>query len=118
MIRRAKPSPTSAAMHARRAALRRLRACLVAAAASWISVGHGKERQDLVCAKPSALSPAENQQRKLDNYTEKSPDPSKTCSGCRFFTAGAGPTVCGKCEIFSGPANPKGKCDDWAARPV
>jgi hypothetical protein len=104
-------------MQARRVALRRLTACLVSAAASWIAVAHGKERQDLVCAKPGTLSPAENQQRKLDNYTEKSLDPGKTCSGCRFFTAGAG-TVCGKCEIFNGPANPKGKCDDWAARPV
>jgi hypothetical protein len=103
---------------ARRATLRRLTACLVAAAASWVSVGHGKEKEDLVCANPSALSEAEKQRRKLDNYTEKSPDPGKTCSGCRFFTAGAAATACGKCEIFNGPANPKGKCDDWAARPV
>jgi len=92
-------------------------ACLVAAAASWISDGRGREKQDLACANPSALSAAENQQRKLDNYTEKSLDPSKTCSGCRFFTTGAGPTACGKCEIFNGPANPKGRCDDWAPRP-
>jgi hypothetical protein len=103
---------------ARRATLRRLTACLVATAASWLSVGHGKEKEDLVCVNPSALSEAEKQQRKLDNYTEKSPDPSKTCSGCRFFTPGAAATACGKCEIFNGPANPKGKCDDWAARPV
>jgi len=98
--------------------LRRLTAWLVTTAASWSSVGHGKEKQAVVCANPSALSQAENQQRKLDNYTEKSLDPGKTCSGCRFFTTGGGPTACGKCEIFSGPANPNGKCDDWAARPV
>jgi len=104
-------------MQARRATLRRLTACFVAAAASWTSVGLGKEREGLVCAKPSALSEAENRQRKLDNYTEKSLDPGKTCSGCRFFTAGGGPAACGKCEIFNGPANPKGKCDDWTARP-
>jgi hypothetical protein len=53
----------------------------------------------------SALSPAENRQRKLDNYTEMSPDPAKTCSGCSFFTSGAEPTACGQCQIFNGPAN-------------
>jgi len=98
--------------------LRRLTACLFAAAASGISAAHGREEEDFVCAKPTALSETEKQQRKLDNYTEKSPDPSKTCSGCRFFTPGTGATACGKCEIFNGPANPKGKCDDWTARPV
>lgn len=101
----------------RRAALRRLTACLLVAAASRISVVRARE-PDLVCAKPGALSEAEKQQRKLDNYTEKSPDPSKTCSACRFFTAGTAATVCGKCALFNGPANPKGKCDDWTARPV
>jgi hypothetical protein len=54
----------------------------------------------------------------LGHYTEKSPDPSKSCSGCRYFATGAEPTACGACEIFNGPANPKGRCDDWAARPV
>jgi hypothetical protein len=105
---------------ARRATLRRLTACLLAAAASWTSISHGREekKEEFVCAKPSALSEAEKQQRKLDNYTERSPDPRKTCSGCRFFTAGAAPAACGKCEIFNGPANPKGKCDDWTARPA
>jgi hypothetical protein len=103
---------------AKRAALRRLTGCLVAVATSGISLAHGTEKKGLVCAKPSALSEAEKQQRKLDNYTEKSPDPSKTCSGCRYFTPGAEVTACGKCAIFNGPANPKGKCDDWAPRPV
>ena len=115
---RAKSSPIAAAMQGRRATLRRLTSCLLAGAASWISVGHGKDKQDLICANPSALSQAENRQRELDNYTEKSLDPGKTCSRCRFFTAGAEPAACGACEIFNGPANPQGKCDDWAARPV
>jgi hypothetical protein len=115
---RAKASPTAAAMQGRRDTLRRLTACLLAAAASWISVGQGKDKKALLCANPGALSQAENRQRELDNYTEKSPDPAKTCSGCRFFTPGGEPTACGKCEIFNGAANPKGKCDDWAARPT
>jgi hypothetical protein len=102
----------------RRAALRRLAACLLAGAASWVSVGHGKDKKDFICANPGSLSPAENRQRELGHYTEKSPDPSKSCSGCRYFTTGAKPTDCGACEMFNGPANPKGRCDDWAARPV
>jgi hypothetical protein len=101
---------------ARRATLRRLSACFVAAATSGISVALGTEKKGLLCAKPSALSDAEKRQRKLDNYTEKSPDPAKTCSGCQFFTPGAGSAACGQCAIFNGPANPKGKCDDWAPR--
>ena len=100
----------------RRAALRRLVAWLFAAAAPWISVARAGERADLVCAKPSALSEAQKQQRKLDNYTEKSPDPGKTCGGCSFFTPGAGAAGCGKCALFNGPANPKGRCVDWTAR--
>jgi hypothetical protein len=109
---------TSAAMRGRRATLRWLTACLLAGTVSWLSVGRGSQKGDLVCAKPSALSQDENRQRRLDNYTEKSPEPSKTCSGCGFFTAAADPLACGKCQIFNGPANPQGKCDDWAARPV
>ena len=101
---------------ARRATLRRLSVCLVAAATSGISVALGTEREGLVCAKASALSEAEKRQRRLDNYTEESPDPGKTCSGCGFFTSGAEATACGRCAIFNGPANPKGMCDDWAPR--
>lgn len=100
----------------KRAALRRLTACFVAAAASGIWVAHGAEDKDLVCARPGALSEAETRQRKLDNYTERSPDPGKTCSGCRFFTPGGEAAACGNCAIFNGPANPNGKCDDWTPR--
>lgn len=103
---------------AKRAALRRLTACFVVVATGGISLAHGTAKESLVCAKLSALSEAEAKQRKLDNYTEKSPDPSKTCSGCRFFTPGAEATGCGKCALFNGPANPKGKCDDWTPRTV
>ena len=103
---------------ARRAALQSLTGCFVAAAASGIALAHGADGEGLNCANPGALSAADLQQRKLDNYTEQSPDPAKTCSGCRFFTAGGEAASCGMCAIFNGPANPQGRCDDWAARPV
>jgi hypothetical protein len=99
--------------------LRRLTAFLLAGAGG-ISVGYGKENenQEAVCVNLNALSPAENKRRKLDNYTEKSSDPDKTCSGCAFFTPGAESAACGHCQIFNGLANPNGRCDDWTARPA
>jgi hypothetical protein len=108
-------SPASAALRERRRTLGRLIACLIAGTTTWASAGNGKAKKHLVCADPNALSQADNRQRELDNYTERSPDPSKTCSRCGFFTAGAEPAACGRCQIFNGPANPKGKCDDWVA---
>jgi anaerobic selenocysteine-containing dehydrogenase len=48
------------------------------------------------------------------HYSEKSPDPTKTCSGCGLFTAGK--DGCGACMIFSATVNPKGHCDSWSAK--
>lgn len=91
----------------------RLAACLVISAAGWASKGRAKNSQARVCADPKALGEAERRQRQLDNYVENSPDRRITCSGCGFFTPAAEPAACGTCRLFKGPANPKGKCDDW-----
>ena len=48
------------------------------------------------------------------HYSEKSPEPTKTCSGCGFFTADK--DGCGACMIFSATVNPKGHCDSWSAK--
>jgi hypothetical protein len=48
------------------------------------------------------------------HYSEKSPDPTKTCSGCGLFTAGK--DGCGACMIFSATVNAKGHCDSWSAK--
>ena len=111
------PSFRSANTQGRRAALRRLTAFLLAGAAG-IRAGYGNEskNQQALCVNLNALSPAESKRRRLDNYTEKSSDPGKTCSGCTFFTPGAEGAACGQCLIFNGPANPHGRCDDWTAR--
>jgi hypothetical protein len=90
-------------------------ACLVVAAAGSAPSGFAKNRTSGVCADPDRLSAAERQQRELDNYTESSSDPRANCSGCRFFTAAAEPAACGRCQLFNGPANPRGRCDDWTA---
>jgi hypothetical protein len=51
------------------------------------------------------------------HYTEASTDAQKICAACGFFTPGSGGgAACGNCNIFSGPANPKGHCDSWSAK--
>ena len=96
--------------------MRRLMAFLLAGAAGGVTVAHGKQNGQAVCVNLAALSAADSKRRKLDNYTEKSPDPGETCSVCRFFTSGADAAACGQCQIFNGPANPSGRCDDWTTR--
>ncbi len=49
------------------------------------------------------------------HYIEQSPDTLKVCAGCVYFAA-ADSSRCGSCQIFGGPANPKGHCDSWAAK--
>jgi hypothetical protein len=116
--RSTRPAGTAAQATAegRRSTLRRLAASLVAVAAGRMFIAHARGAKEYVCADPKALSEAENRQRGLDNYTERSADPNKTCRGCSFFSAAAEPTACGRCAIFNGPADPRGRCDDWAAR--
>jgi len=93
---------------------------LFTGAAGSFAVAYGKEDEtkEAVCVNLSALSAADSKRRKLDNYTEKSSDPDRTCSACVFFSPGAKGTACGHCQIFNGPANPHGRCDDWTARPA
>ena len=69
---------------------------------------------DRVCADPKQMDGGQASTRKSLNYTETSPDQSKTCSICAFFQATDG--GCGSCMIFNGPANSKGHCDSWAAK--
>jgi High potential iron-sulfur protein len=48
------------------------------------------------------------------HYVATSPDPTKRCSACSFFSEQSG--QCGKCVIFSGSTDANGHCDSWAAR--
>lgn len=100
----------------RRRTLRRLAACFTGGAVGWLTLGHANEQRVAVCANPDALGPDERRQRTLDNYTERSPDPDATCSACALFIAGGDAASCGTCQLFRGPANPKGRCDDWTRR--
>jgi hypothetical protein len=71
------------------------------------------EASDL-CADPGKMDADQKGTRDSLHYTEASPDPAKTCSGCGFFQATA--NGCGTCVIFSGPANSKGHCDSWSPK--
>ena len=70
---------------------------------------------DKVCADPKAMDSGQKSIRMSLNYTEMSPDQTKTCAMCGFFTPDA-TGGCGQCMIYTGPANPKGHCDSWAAK--
>lgn len=93
-----------------------LRCSLTAVAAGTVVAGVASRASaaDKVCADPAALDASQQSLRTGMNYTEKAPDPSKTCSGCAFFQDGG--DGCGTCSIFQGPANPKGHCDSWGAK--
>ena len=86
------------------------------ATTAWALSACGEDEKQLVCADPNKLSVSENSLRKANNYTEKSPDPTKTCNGCGFMAPITDGSACGRCEIFIGPVNPAGHCDSFSAR--
>ena len=65
-------------------------------------------------AAAACADPADSLRSSLQ-YVEASPDAQKTCGACGFFEPDAA-GGCGNCKIFSGPANPKGRCDSWSAK--
>jgi High potential iron-sulfur protein len=69
---------------------------------------------DKLCADPSTMDSGQQSLRASLNYSESSPDHSKTCSVCAFYQAADG--TCGNCMIFSGPANKGGHCDSWSPK--
>lgn len=69
----------------------------------------------MLCADPSQMTSAEESVRRTLKYTESSPHPDKSCSGCEFFHAPAETGGCGTCEMFGGKAvNPGGYCDSFS----
>ena len=67
-----------------------------------------------LCADPKAMDGGQKSIRMSLNYVEQSPNAEQVCGGCGFFAPDA--AGCGTCMIFTGPANPKGHCDSWAAK--
>ncbi|MGY8985483.1 MAG: high-potential iron-sulfur protein [Sphingomonadales bacterium] len=64
------------------------------------------------------MTPAEKSLRRTLQYTETSPDPTKTCSDCEFFQLATDAAGCGSCEMFGGKqANSGGHCVSWSVDP-
>jgi hypothetical protein len=80
-----------------------------------ILVACKKDSTAQACADPAAMS-ADKSLRDAQHYVEQSPDPSKTCRGCSFFSSTNDERTCGHCRILNGVVNPDGHCDSWAAK--
>jgi hypothetical protein len=87
---------------------------VLSAAAPSARAAAGPAAAGKVCADLDAMDSGARSMRGSLNYAETSPDATKTCSACAFFTAGA--AGCGTCQIFSGPTNPQGHCDSWSQK--
>ena len=86
----------------------------VAAGASLLAAC-GKGGGGLQCTDTASLKPDELATRTSLNYVDASADPTKVCSGCALFVAGA-EGACGSCPIVKGPINPNGGCTSWAKK--
>ncbi len=105
----------------RRGALRQIVGLAVGGAAlvaGLSACGNSGEKQQAAsaCVDMDSLSASEGSMRKSAHYVEQSPDPSKMCKGCAFFTPAGDGGACGACQIFSGPADADGHCDSWAGK--
>jgi hypothetical protein len=68
------------------------------------------------CSDTSSLTPSERDMRSSTlGYVDRSPDATKTCSGCQQFSRVPG-SACGRCAVVRGPISPQGRCKKWAAR--
>lgn len=86
------------------------------AAVLGVACGSSGGAAALTCTDTSALSEADKGLRTQLQYVDRSPDPTKTCLACRFFTAPQSATACGSCSLVKGPINPQGKCSSWVAK--
>lgn len=67
------------------------------------------------CYDPNTLPLSQKTRRRGLGYVEPSPDSTKHCGGCAFFTA-AEPS-CGSCQMLSGgPVSALAVCNSFAPR--
>ena len=72
-------------------------------------------KKPLVCTDTSGLTAEEAAVRTTLAYVDKSPDPSKPCSGCALYKP-AGEGQCGGCQVMKGPIHPEGTCKSWVKK--
>lgn len=69
---------------------------------------------DSACVDLTTLDPDQQNTRNSLHWTAMSTQPTKSCSGCAFFSATSG--GCGTCMIFTGPTYATGYCDSWTMK--
>lgn len=62
------------------------------------------------CDGYGALTPEDLASRAALQYVDQSPKPSELCTNCRLYSAPAGGSPCGGCQLFKGPVAPLGWC--------
>lgn len=67
------------------------------------------------CEGYAQLTPQDLQARQNLNYVDETVTPGQRCDNCRFYTAPAGGSPCGGCQLFAGPVAPGGWCSSWVA---
>ncbi len=68
------------------------------------------------CDDTTGLDDAAKATRTSLKYTDKSPDPAKTCSKCQQFNAPEGGAACGGCKLFKGTVSPAGNCAGFVVK--
>lgn len=103
----------------RREAARRALMVLGAAAIapSALAACGGSEAGGLTCTDTSGLDPAQVTARTSNAYSDHAADPSRKCTACTFYRAGAA-NACGTCQVVQGPIHPDGTCNLFSARPA
>ena len=65
------------------------------------------------CTDLSALSEGDKKLRNALKYVDKTPEPAKKCSNCKYFVS---QPPCNKCTPVPGPIAAEGYCTAWIAR--
>lgn len=75
-----------------------------------------EETADVDCSQFNAnLTEQDKATRKAVMYVDKSEDPNKVCTNCRFWQPDKFSGDCGGCQLFAnGAVNPNGYCGSWA----
>jgi hypothetical protein len=75
-----------------------------------------EETADVDCSQFNAnLTEQDKATRTAVKYVEKSTEPGKQCTNCRFWQPDKHPGACGGCQLFAnGAVNPNGYCASWA----
>ncbi|WP_395395547.1 high-potential iron-sulfur protein [Novosphingobium sp. BL-8A] len=99
----------------RRHFLRQATGITVAASAGLFAARLGAQSNGPACYDPAALPFTQKSRRRALGYVDASPDATRHCSLCAFFTAAA--AGCGTCQMLTGgPVNAGALCNSFAPK--